>query len=229
MVYKLLKVLYGLKQLSRLWYKILSDFLLQKLGISCINTDYNIFMTLIGLDSSIISTFIDDIKIIGIKSSGIIQRVKSVLATTFLMVYIGLKCFYLGLKVRCNRKKKMLKLSQSVYIDKILEKFQLDKTNVVQTPRKKEVLFTLRIESETLASKQKQYHSITRSLMFSIMKTRLNIFFSSSVTSCFSKILLYQHIEDVKTIQHYLKGSGERSITYEGKKNLMIEEYSNSD
>ncbi len=116
-----------------------------------------------------------------------------------------------------------------MYIDKILEKFQLDKTNVVQTPRKKEVLFTLRIESETLASKQKQYHSITRSLMFSIMKTRLNIFFSSSVTSCFSKILLYQHIEDVKTIQHYLKGSGERSITYEGKKNLMIEEYSNSD
>ena len=34
MICKLLKILYGLKQSPRLWYKKLSNFLLQKLGLS---------------------------------------------------------------------------------------------------------------------------------------------------------------------------------------------------
>ena len=72
MVCKLLKELYGLKQSPRLLYKNFSNFLLQKLGLSQINADHSIFLTKAGLNGPVVSTFVDDIKVIAPKKSGII-------------------------------------------------------------------------------------------------------------------------------------------------------------
>lgn len=46
------------------------------------------------------SMFIDDIKIIGAKDSGYVQKVKEELITVFLMVDIDSISFYLGLKMK---------------------------------------------------------------------------------------------------------------------------------
>lgn len=83
LVCKLHKALYKLKQLPRLWYKRLSIFLLEKLGLQRINADHNIFISLSGLNGPIISTFVDDIKIMASKRSGFIEKVKAKLATAF--------------------------------------------------------------------------------------------------------------------------------------------------
>lgn len=229
MVCKLFKALYGLKQSPRLWYERLSDFLLQKLGLSRINADHSIFITPAGLDGPIISTFVDDIKIMEMKGSGTIQRVKSKLAATFSMVDMGPISFYLGLKVQRDREKRTLKLLQPAYIDKILEKFHLDKANAVQTPIEKEALLTPRTKSEASASKQEKYQGMTGSLMFLMVKTRPDIAFSTSVASRFSKNLSHQHTEAVKIILRYLKGSRERGITYGGEESLILEGYFDSD
>lgn len=83
MVCKLLKALYGLGQSSRLWYERLSGFLLEKLGLKRINADHSIFVTKAGLDEPVVSTFVDDIKIIAPKESGMIERVKQELTSAF--------------------------------------------------------------------------------------------------------------------------------------------------
>lgn len=64
---KQLKALYGLKQSSRLWYEYLFNLPLKKPGLKHINTEYSIFNTLQGLNGPIVSTFIDDIKIMGFR------------------------------------------------------------------------------------------------------------------------------------------------------------------
>lgn len=79
------------------------------------------------------------------------------LATTFLMVDMGLISFYLGLKIQYNREKKTLKLSQSAYIDKIFEKFYFNKANIVQTPIEKRTLLILKMKDEVLASKREKH------------------------------------------------------------------------
>ena len=137
MVCKLLKVLYVLKQSSRLWYKRLLDFLLQKLGLSQINADHSIFMTKAGPNSPIISTFDNDIKIMALKKSGFIKRIKAELAAAFSMVDMGSISFYLGLKVEQDRIKRTIKLLQLAYIDKVLSKFYLDQAYVVNTNERK--------------------------------------------------------------------------------------------
>lgn len=64
----------------------------------------------IDLNSLIVNIFVNDIKIIGIKGSGITQRVKTKLAPAFLIVDISPINFYLGLKILSNKEKKILKL-----------------------------------------------------------------------------------------------------------------------
>ena len=89
MVCKLLKALYGLKQVPRLWYERLSKFLLEKLGLQRINADHSIFVSTAGINGPIVSIFVDDIKIMGAKGSGVISRVKEELTAAFEMVDIG--------------------------------------------------------------------------------------------------------------------------------------------
>ena len=95
-----------------------SNFLLEKLGLQRINADHSIFVTSAGINGPIVSTFVDDIKIMGAKNSGVIGRVKKELTATFDMVDMGPISFYLGLKVSRDRER-MIKLSQPAYIDKI--------------------------------------------------------------------------------------------------------------
>lgn len=131
MVCRLKKALYGLKQSIRLWYKRLSSLLLEKLGLSQINTDHSIFITQYGLKGPIVNTFVGYIKIMGPKRSGIIERVKKELAAAFEMVDMGPISFYLGLKVQRDWEKKKIKFSQSTYIQKVLANYHLDKANLI--------------------------------------------------------------------------------------------------
>lgn len=58
----------------------------------------------------------DDIKIMGLERSGVIENIKANLTVIFKMVDIRSISFYLGLKVERNQDKKIIKLSQPAYI-----------------------------------------------------------------------------------------------------------------
>lgn len=76
MVCKLLISLYGIKQTPRLWYKQLFQFLHKKLGLKQIIADHCIFVTIAGNNEPIVSTFLNDIQIIGIKKLSHTEKVK---------------------------------------------------------------------------------------------------------------------------------------------------------
>ena len=63
-VYRLKKALYGLKQSPRIWYKTLLKFLLENLRLYYLYADYSIFATSKGQKGLIISTYINNTKII---------------------------------------------------------------------------------------------------------------------------------------------------------------------
>lgn len=69
-----------------------------------------------------------------------IEQVKLELSSAFSMVDIGPVSFYLDLKLQRDRENWKIKLSQPVYIDKILSKFQFDKAYTVNTPMKKSAI-----------------------------------------------------------------------------------------
>lgn len=228
MVYRLNKALYGLKQSPRLWYERLSSFLLKKLGLTRINADHSIFTTSQGLEGPVVSTFVDDIKIMGPKNTGVITRVKTALTAAFEMVDMGPISFYLGLKVDKDRQKRTIKLSQPAYIQKVLTKYHLDKANPTNTPMK-EIALGPNLSTEATQAEKERYQGMTGSLMFSMVETRPDIAFAIAVAARFAKNPSHAHTEAVKTIIRYMKGSINRGITYGGEEKLLIEGYSDSD
>ena len=71
-VCRLLKGLYGLKQLPRIWYKVIYDFLVS-LSFQKLQADYSVFMTknspVTSTNGLIVLVYIDDIKIIGSRAA----------------------------------------------------------------------------------------------------------------------------------------------------------------
>lgn len=168
MVCKPLKILYDLKQASKLWYKQLSQFLLKKLGLKKINIDHSIFVIIARINKPIVNTFVDDIKVIRVKRSGYIKKVKRELALTFEMIDIGPISFYLGLKVERNQAKKTLKLLQPAYIDKILTKYHINQAKPCNTSLKKRMLLPNK-SSKVMQAKREQYQGMIGSFMFSMV------------------------------------------------------------
>lgn len=186
-------------------------------------------MTESGLNGPIVSTFVDDIKIMGPKESGVIERVKTELTFAFLMVDTGPISFYLGLKVEQNRQAKSIKLSQPAYITKVLLKFHLEKAYWVTTPMKETTLLKQKTDGEASPSKRDRYQGITGFLMFSMVETRSDIAFAISITSRFAKNSSHQHTEAVKTILRSMKGWRQQRIAYKGQEKLLVEGYSDPD
>lgn len=183
MVCKLLNPLYDLKQSPCFQYKRLVNFFLEKLGLKQINVDHGIFVTKANLDKTVLSIFVDDIKIIALKDSEIIEWVKLELIFTFFIIDIDFINFYLGLKMQQDRENRTIKLSQPAYINKILNQFQLDKAHTINTPIKKTALLKQKTEGEASLSDKKRYQGMTGFLILSIVEIRPDIAFSNSVAS----------------------------------------------
>lgn len=111
MVYKLHKASHSLKQDLRLWYQKLSQFLLDKLWLQKIYADHSIFISSTGINQLSINIFMDQIKIMRVKNSEIVKRVKQKLTTPFEIVDIRPISFYFGLKIDRDREKMTFKLS----------------------------------------------------------------------------------------------------------------------
>lgn len=173
-------------------------------------------MTKVDLNNLVVSMFINDIKIMTSKESRIIQCVKAELAAAFAIIDMDPISFYLGLKVEQDWAKHTIKLLQPVYINKVLFKFHLDQAHAVNTPIKKTTLLLPRIEGQELVAEKKKYQDMNGSIMFSMVKTRLDIAFAISVVSRFTKNFGHEHTKAVKTILQYLKGLREQEITYGG-------------
>lgn len=118
-----IQAFYDLKQASRLWYKQLLKFLLKKLSLYQINANHSIFFIEVGIKSLIVSTFINNIIIIEDKKSEVIEQVKKKFVAAFDIVNIGPISL---LKIERYCIKKILKLFQLAYINKIMVKYYLN-------------------------------------------------------------------------------------------------------
>lgn len=104
-IYKLLKALYSLEQFFCFWFKRLYTCFLKSLSFKEIYADYSIFIINKCLNRSIMNTFVDNIKIINIKKSGFIKKIKEKLIAAFSIVDINFISFYLSLKLSWNWEK----------------------------------------------------------------------------------------------------------------------------
>ena len=130
--------------------------------------------------------YVDDILLIG-NDVGVLSSVKVWLSSQFDMKDLGEANFILGIKLWRDRKNKMLGFSQARYIDKVLERFSMQKSKKGLLPFRLGVLLfddqRPKTQEEENMMRQVPYAFAVGSFMYAMLCTRPDICYSVGMVS----------------------------------------------
>ncbi|KAK1679548.1 hypothetical protein QYE76_040396 [Lolium multiflorum] len=206
-----MRSIYGLKQASRSWNrrfdKVIKDFgFIQCHGEACI------YKKVSGSSVAFLILYVDDILLIG-NDIELLSSVKGYLNNSFSMKDLGEASYILGIKIYRDRSIRLIGLSQSTYLDKILKKFRMDESKKGFLPM---------LPGKVLSKTQGPATAEERERMSQIP-------YASAVGS-----IIYQsdpgmeHWTTVKNILKYLKRTKDMFLCYGGDQELVVTSYTDA-
>ncbi|KAJ9538963.1 hypothetical protein OSB04_031696 [Centaurea solstitialis] len=161
----------------------------------------------------------DDILLIG-NDVPTLQSVKTWLSKCFQMKDLGEAAYMLGIKIYRNRSRRLIGLSQSTYIDKILKRFRMDESKKGFIPMQHGIVLSKAqcpISSEDQDKmKSVPYASAIGLIMYAMLCTRTDVAYSISVTSRYQQNLGEAHWVAVKNILKYMRRTKEMFLVFGG-------------
>ena len=130
----------------------------------------------------------------------------------------------MGNKITIDDSEQTISLSQTAYIEKMLESFGLENINPVSTPMDPNVKLddfgTITMTDQQGEFDQRvvrSYSTLIGSLMYLAISTRPDIAFAVNKLAQFTSDPKPKHWTAVKRVFRYLKGTKEHALTYGGK------------
>ena len=123
LVCRLKKSIYGLKQASRQWY-LKFHSVVASYGFVENKVDQCIYCKVSGRKFIFLILYVDDI-LLASSDLGLLHETKRMLSNNFDMKDHGEASFVLGIEIHRNRSCRLLGLSQRTYVDRILERFNM--------------------------------------------------------------------------------------------------------
>jgi hypothetical protein len=221
-VYRLRKVLYGLKEAPRAWYGCLRGFLFIK-GFEMGKVDKTLFLFRQGDDIQIVQVYVDDI-IFGGSSHSLVARFVEDMSKEFEMSMMGELRFFLKLHIK--QAKVGTFVHQAKYTKDILKKFKMDDSKPLSTPMS--TTTALDEDEDGDPVDQKEYRSMIGSLLY-LMTRRPDIQFSVSLCARFQASPRTSHRQAVKRIFRYLRYIPELGLWYSASSSLSFLGFSDTD
>jgi len=132
MVCKLKKSIYGLKQASRQWYLKFNDTIVS-FGFKENIVDWCIYLKVSRSKFIFLILYVDDI-LLATNDLGLLSETKKFLSNNFDMKDMGETYYVIGIEIFYDRSQGLLGLSQKAYINKVLERFRMDKCSASPDP-----------------------------------------------------------------------------------------------
>ncbi|KAL0335808.1 UNVERIFIED_CONTAM: Retrovirus-related Pol polyprotein from transposon TNT 1-94 [Sesamum radiatum] len=220
-VCKLVKSLYGLKQAPKQWHEKFDQTILA-FGFSVNENDKCIYCKVKGDRIIILCLYVDDILLIG-SCIEIITETKSFLKNKFEMKDMGEADVILGIKL--IRSTDGIAISQSHYVEKILEKFGYQNSRIAKTPYDSSVALFKNESGVSVA--QLRYSQIIGSLQYLANGTRPDISFCVSKLARYTSCPNKTHWGALDRVLRYLKGTVSLAIHY-GRFPAVLEGYSDA-
>ncbi|GKA26656.1 retrovirus-related pol polyprotein from transposon TNT 1-94 [Tanacetum coccineum] len=221
-VYRLNKALYGLKQALKSWYDRLKTFLIKH--------DYTMGMVDNTLctkkeDSNIIivQIYVDDI-IFGSTCQELCDNFSKIMHDEFERSMMGELNFFLGLQIK--QLEDGIFFNQSKYIKEMLKKFGLEDSKPMQTPMSTKTKLTKDEEGESVDNTK--YRGMIGSLLY-LTASRPDIMFSVCLCARFQEDPKTSHLEAVKRIFQYIKGTTHLGLWYPKGSGIETVVYADSD
>ena len=111
-------------QASRSW-NIRFDSVIKAYGFIQTFGDACIYNKVSGSSVAFLILYVDDILLIG-NNTNFLDSIKGYLNKNFSMKDLGEVAYILGIKIYRDRSRRLIGLSQSTYLDKVLKKFNMD-------------------------------------------------------------------------------------------------------
>jgi len=206
LVCKLNKSIYGLKQSGRNWNMMLHDFLVENEFVQS-QTDNCIYTKLTEKEKVILLVWVDDI-VVAASNEKCANDVKGKLKNKFKMKELGQLSHFIGIDF--THTVETVKMNQSRYIGKILERFGMSECKSRATPS--EVKCDLTPEGDQ--TDQRKYRGMLGSLIYIMTCTRPDISWIVSKLSQYMSDPREKHMTAVKHVYRYLKGTKDLELCY---------------
>ncbi|GJR27043.1 retrotransposon protein, putative, ty1-copia subclass [Tanacetum coccineum] len=156
-----------------------------------------------GSNITFLILYVDDIIIMGNHIPSL-QSVKDYLGKCFAMKDLGEAAFILGIKIYRDRSKRLIGLSQSAYMDKILKRYRMDNSKRGHIPMQ-ERLDLNKTQGASTPEEVKRMQSVPHasavgSIMYAVRCTRPDVAFAQNITSRFQQNPGEPHWTAVKNI-----------------------------
>jgi hypothetical protein len=183
-VCKLQRSIYGVKQASRSWNlhfdEVIKGFgFIQNIEESCI------YKKMSGSSVLFLVLYVDDILLIG-NDVQMLNSVKEYLNNNFSIKDMGEAAYVLGIKIYRDRYRRLLVLSQSTYLDKVLKRFGMENSKKGNLSIVKGI--SLSVTQSPATEKEKSvmsnipYASAIGSIMYAMLSTRPDVELALSMT-----------------------------------------------
>ncbi|GJY20334.1 retrotransposon protein, putative, ty1-copia subclass [Tanacetum coccineum] len=183
-VCKLQRSIYGLKQASRSWNKRF-DKEIKRFGFDQNLDEPCVYQKASGSNVTFLILYVDDI------------------------IIMGEAAFILGIKIYRDRSKRLIRLSQNAYMNKILKRYKMDNSKRGTIPMQ-----------ERLDLNKSQ-----GSIMYTVRCTRPDVAFTQNLTSRFQQNPGELHWTDVKNILKYLRNTKDMFLVYDGNPEAKLRVY----
>ena len=179
--------------------------------------DHCIYLKVSGSKFIFLILYVDDI-LLASSDLGLLGETKEYLSKNFHMVDMGEANYVIGIEIFRDRSRGVLGLSQKGYIDRVLERFNMqscssgiapilkcDKLSKMQCPRNN-------MEKEQM--KKIPYASAVGSLMYAQTCTRPDISFAVGMLGRYQSDPRFEHWKAAKKVMRYLQGTKDYMLTY---------------
>ena len=228
---KLKKSIYGLKQASRQWYLKFHNTI-TPFGFKENTVDRCIYLKVSGSKFIFLILYVDDI-LLATSDLGLLRETKKFLSMNFEMKDMGEASYVIGIEIFRDRSRRMLGLSQKAYIERVLERFGMDKCSAGDVPIQKGDKFSLmQCPQNEWGRKQMEripYASAVGSLMYAQTCTRPDISFAVGMLGRYQINPGLEHWKAAKKVMRYLQGTKDYMLTFRRSDNLEVIGYSDSD
>ncbi|GJX16291.1 retrotransposon protein, putative, ty1-copia subclass [Tanacetum coccineum] len=217
-VCKLQRSIYGLKQASRSWNKRFDEEI-KRFGFDQNLDEPCVYQKASGSNVTFLILYVDDIIIMGNHIPSL-QSVKDYLGKCFAMKDLGEAAFILGIKIYRDRLKRLIRLGQNAYMDKILKRYKMDNSKRGHIPMQERLDFNktqgASTPKEVKHMQNVPYASVVGSIMYAVRCTRPDFAFAQNITSWFQQNPGELHWTAMKNILKYLRNTKDMFLVYDG-------------
>ncbi|KAK8538769.1 hypothetical protein V6N12_034477 [Hibiscus sabdariffa] len=229
-VCKLQRSIYGLKQASQNWNLRFNEAI-QEFGFIRNEDEPCVYKKFSGSIVSFLILYVDDMLIIG-NDIPTLQSIKTWLSSCFSMKDLGEAAYILGVKIYRDRSRRLLGLSQSTYIDKVLKRFSMEESKRGFLPMRHGISLSKEMCPSTPQERERMsqipYDSAIGSIMYAMICTRPDLSYALSMTSRYQANPGEGHWTAVQNILKYLRRTKDVFLVYGGEEELRIKGYTNA-